>query len=99
MHDFRDIDVSLRDKFQGVEIISDAQTVYSLYKYMRKFRAKGDPRIGEEDFNTFSFVYFCFCKLFISFQMENGWLESLGEWTSIFKEDYGIPGCLMAFVL
>jgi hypothetical protein len=44
MHDLRDIDVSLRDKFQVVKIISDAQTVHSLYKYMRKLRAK-DPRI------------------------------------------------------
>jgi hypothetical protein len=25
---------------------------------------------GEEDFNPFSFVYYFFCKLFISFQME-----------------------------
>jgi hypothetical protein len=40
MHDLRDIWVSLRGKFQVVEIISDAQTVHSLYKYMRKFRAK-----------------------------------------------------------
>jgi hypothetical protein len=27
------------------------------------------------------------------------WLESLGEWTDIFKEEYGIPGFLMDFVL
>jgi hypothetical protein len=52
------------------EINSDAQTIHSFYKYMRKIRAMGDPRIGEEDFNPFSFVYYCFCKLFISFQME-----------------------------
>jgi hypothetical protein len=52
------------------EIKSDAQTVHSFYKYMRKIRAKRNPGIGEEDFNSFSFVYYCFCKLFISFQME-----------------------------
>jgi hypothetical protein len=39
MHDLRDIYVSLRGKFQVAKIISDAQTVHSLYKYMRKFRA------------------------------------------------------------
>jgi hypothetical protein len=41
MHDLRDIDVSLRDKFHVVKINSDAQTVHSLYKYMRKIRDKG----------------------------------------------------------
>jgi hypothetical protein len=41
MHDLRDIDVFLRGKFQVAKINSDAQTVHSLYKYMRKFRAKG----------------------------------------------------------
>jgi hypothetical protein len=41
MHDLRDIWVSFRDKFQVVEITSDAQTVHSFYKYMRKIRAKG----------------------------------------------------------
>jgi hypothetical protein len=70
MHDFRDIDVFLRGKFQVAKINSDAQTVHSLYKYMRKFKAMGDPRIGEEDFYPFSFVYYIFCKLFIYFQME-----------------------------
>ena len=43
MHDLRDIDVCLRDKFQVEKINSDAQTVHSLHKYMRKFRAIGDP--------------------------------------------------------
>jgi hypothetical protein len=52
-----------------VKINSDALTVHSLYKYMRKFRAI-EGRIGEEDFYPFSFVYYIFCKLFISFQME-----------------------------
>jgi hypothetical protein len=82
------------------EINSDAETVHSFYKYMRKIRAMGDPRIGEEDFNPFSFVYYFFCKLFLFlFKWSNGWLEALGEWTNIFKEEYGIPGCLMTFVL
>ena len=39
MHDLRDIWVSFRGKFQVVEINSDAQTVHSFYKYMRKIRA------------------------------------------------------------
>jgi hypothetical protein len=70
MHDLRDIDVDLRGKFQVAKINSDAQTIRSLYKYMRKFKATRDPRIGEEDFYPFSFLYYIFCKLFISFQME-----------------------------
>jgi hypothetical protein len=68
MHDLRDIDVSLRGKFPVAKINSDAQTVHSLYKYMRKFRAR-DVRILEEDFYPFSFVYYFFCKLYSS-QME-----------------------------
>jgi hypothetical protein len=59
MRDLRDIFVSLRGKFQVAKIVSDAQTVHSLHKYMRKFRAKGDPRNSEEDFYPF------FCILFI----------------------------------
>jgi hypothetical protein len=39
----------------------------------------------------FNFLFF--------FKWSNGCLESLGEWTNIFKEEYGIPGCLMTFVL
>jgi hypothetical protein len=70
MHDLRDIWVYFRGKFQVAEIKSDTQSVHSFYKYMRKIRAKGDPRIGEEDFNPFSFVYCCFSKLFISFLMD-----------------------------
>jgi hypothetical protein len=35
-----------------------------------KYEIWRDPRIGEEDFNPFSFVYCCFSKLFISFLME-----------------------------
>jgi hypothetical protein len=70
MHDLRDIWVSFRGKFQVAEIKSDAEFVHSFYKYMRKIRAIGDSRIGEEDFNPFSFVYYFFGKLFISFQME-----------------------------
>jgi hypothetical protein len=47
MHYLRDIWVSFRGKFQVAEINSDAQTVHSFYKYMRKIRAMGDRRIGE----------------------------------------------------
>jgi hypothetical protein len=97
MYYLRDIDVFLLGKFQVAKINSDAQSVHSLYKYMRKFRVK-DPRIGEEDFYPFSFVYYIFCKHFIPFKLSNGWMKSLGEWTSIFNEEYKIPDCLMPFV-
>ena len=40
-----------------------------------------------------------FLNLLFLFKRSDGWLESLGEWTSIFKEEYGNPGCLMTFVL
>jgi hypothetical protein len=41
---------------------------------MRKIRARGDPRIGEEDFYPFSFVYYLFCKLFFfSNGVTDGW--------------------------
>jgi hypothetical protein len=40
-----------------------------------------------------------FVNFFFLFKWSNGWLESLVEWTSIFKEEYGTPGFLMAFVL
>jgi hypothetical protein len=40
-----------------------------------------------------------FVNFLFLFKWSNGWLESLGEWTNIFKEEYEIPGCLMAFVL
>jgi hypothetical protein len=59
MHDLRDIGVSLRGKFQVAEIISDAQTVHSLYKYMRKFRAKGSKKLRG------GFLSFLFCILFL----------------------------------
>jgi hypothetical protein len=44
MHDLRDIVVSLGGKFQVAEIISDTQTVHSLHKYMRKFKAQGSRK-------------------------------------------------------
>jgi hypothetical protein len=40
-----------------------------------------------------------FLNFLFLFKWSNGWLESLGEWTSIFREEYEIPDCLMAFVL
>jgi hypothetical protein len=43
MHDLRDIWVSLRDKFQVAEIISDTQTIHSFY--MRKIKAKGSKKL------------------------------------------------------
>jgi hypothetical protein len=56
------------------EINSDTQTVHSLYKYMRKIRARGDPRIGDKDFYPFSFVYYLFCNpFFFSNGVTDGW--------------------------
>jgi hypothetical protein len=40
-----------------------------------------------------------FVNYFFLFKSSNRWLESLGEWTSIFEEEYGILGCLIDFVL
>jgi hypothetical protein len=99
MHDLRDIWVSFRGKFQVAEINSDAQTVHSFYKYMRKIRAKGIQEL-ERRILILSLLYIiAFVNFLFLFKWSNGWLEALGEWTSIFKEEYGIPGCLMAFVL
>jgi hypothetical protein len=48
----------------------------------------------------FSLLYIiAFVNFLFLFKWSNGWLESFGEWTNIFKEEYGISGCLMAFVL
>jgi hypothetical protein len=74
MHDLRDICVSLQGKFQVVEIISDTQTVHSLYKYMRKFRAMEIEEIGRMIFilsllYIISFVNF----FFFSSGVTDGW--------------------------
>jgi hypothetical protein len=99
MYDLGDIWVSFRGKFQVVEINSDAQTVYSFYKYMRKIRARGIQEL-ERRILILSLLYIIdFVNFLFLFKWSNRWLESLGDWTNIFKEEYGIPGCLMAFVL
>jgi hypothetical protein len=69
MHALRDICVSLRDKFQVAEIISDTQTVHSLYKYMRKFRAMGIQELERRIF-ILSFLYIIYFVNFSSFQIE-----------------------------
>jgi hypothetical protein len=51
------------------EIISDAQTVHSLYKYMRKFRAKEIQEIERRIF-ILSLLYIIYFVNFSSFQME-----------------------------
>jgi hypothetical protein len=95
----RDIWVSFRGKFQVEKINSDAQTVHSFYKYMRKIRAKRIEEL-ERRILILSLLYIIvFFSFLFFFKWNNGWLEYLGEWTSIFKEEYGIPSCLMAFVL
>jgi hypothetical protein len=99
MHDLRDIDVFLRGKFQVAKINSDAQIVHSLYKYMKKFRAMGIQEL-ERRILILSLLYIIDFVIFLFlFKWSNGWLESFEEWTSIFKEEYGIPDFLMAFVL
>jgi hypothetical protein len=60
MHDLRDMDVIVRGKFQVEKINSDAQIVHSLYKYMRKFRAKGDQKNWRG-----GFLSFLFCILYL----------------------------------
>jgi hypothetical protein len=50
------------------EIISDTQTVHSLYKYMRKFRAIGRQEI-ERRILILSFLYIIYFVTFY-FQME-----------------------------
>jgi hypothetical protein len=81
------------------KINSDSQTVHSLYKYMRKFRARGIQELERRIFILSLLYIISFVNFLFLFKWSNGWLESLREWTSIFKEEYGIPGCLMAFVL
>jgi hypothetical protein len=66
---------------------------------MIKTRAKGIQEF-ERRILILSLLYIIsFVSFLFLFQWSNGWLESLGEWTNIFKEEYGIPGFLMAFVL
>jgi len=57
------------------------------------------PERDVTDFYPFLFVYYIFSQLFLLFKWSNRWLESLGEWTSIFEEESRIPGFSMAFVL
>jgi hypothetical protein len=68
MHDLRDIDVSLRGKFQVAKINSDAETVHSLYKYMRKIRAKEIQEL-ERRILILSLLYIIYFVNFASFQM------------------------------
>jgi flagellar motor component MotA len=86
MHDLRDIWFSFRGKFQVAEINSDAQTIHSFYKYMRKIRAKGIQEL-ERRILILSLLYIiAFVNILFLFKCCNGWLEVLGGWTSIFKE-------------
>jgi hypothetical protein len=81
------------------KINSDAQNVHSFYKYMRKIKAKEIQEL-ERRILILSLLYIIvFVNFLFLFKWSNGWLESSGEWTNIFKEEYGILGCLMVFVL
>jgi hypothetical protein len=81
------------------KINSDAQTIHSFYKYMRKNRAKEREELKRRILILSLLYIISFVKFLFLFKWSNGWLESSGEWTNIFKETYGISGCLMAFVL
>ena len=81
------------------KIISDDQTVHSLYKYMRRFRAMRIQELERRIFILSLLYIITFVNFLFLFKWSNGWLESLGEWTSIFTEEYGILGFLMAFVM
>jgi hypothetical protein len=50
------------------EIISDAQTIHSLHKYMRKFRAMESKEIERRIF-ILSLLYIIYFVNFSSFQM------------------------------
>jgi hypothetical protein len=66
---------------------------------MRKFRAKEMEELERRIFILSLLYIISFEKDLFLFKWSNGWLEFLGEWTNIFKEEYEISGCLMAFVL
>jgi hypothetical protein len=74
MYDLRDICISLGKKYQVAKIISDAQTVLSLYKYMRKFRAMGIQEIKRRNF-ILSLLYIVSFVIFFFFsnRVTNGW--------------------------
>jgi hypothetical protein len=55
---------------------------------MRKFRARGIQGIERRIFILY-LLYIISFVIFFFFKWSNGWLKYLGEWTSIFKEEYG----------
>jgi hypothetical protein len=65
---------------------------------MRKFRAKGIQELERRIFILSLLYIISFVNILFPFKWSNGWMESLGELTSIFKEEYEIPGFLMTFV-
>ena len=78
MHDLRDIWVSFRDKFQVAEINSDAQTIHSFYKYMKKIRVEGQEL--EMRIFILSLLYMIyFVNFLFLFKWSDGWMESLEE--------------------
>jgi tryptophanyl-tRNA synthetase len=79
MHDLRDLWVSFRGKFQVAEINSDAQTVHSFYKYMRKIIARGIQELKRRIFILSLLYIIAFVNFLFLFKWSNGWLESLGE--------------------
>jgi len=74
----------------------------SLFIHFINIWERSEPRIQELERRILilSLLYIIvFVNFLFLFKWSNGWLEALGGWTSIFKEEYGIPSCLMAFVL
>jgi hypothetical protein len=75
MHDWRDIDVLLRGKFQVEKINSDANTVHSLYKCMRKFRAREIEELERRILILSRLYIIAFVNFLFLFKWSNGWLE------------------------
>ena len=58
---------------------------------MRKIRAMEEIQELERRILIPSLLYIiAFVNFLFIFKWSNGWLESLGEWMNIFKEEYGI---------
>jgi hypothetical protein len=78
MHDLRYIWVSFRGKFQVAEIKSDAQTVHSFYKYMRKIRAKGIKGLERRILILYILYIIAFVNFFYFFS--NGVMDGWKLW-------------------
>jgi hypothetical protein len=55
---------------------------------MRKIRSIGMKELERRTLIISLLYIIAFVNFLFLFKWSNGWLESLGEWTSIFKEEY-----------